>query len=136
MECPPLPCFEMKCRQFGITPQFFTASYLVVGIPAAVLGFVAEALLYRTKSTKYPLGLLRERQPGLPRCPNRQRIWLGSCNGSCSHAPTYKGKPTFQPSSQTRHAELKTSTLENLRLELRNRFEGFELDEDTSPEDE
>ncbi len=32
--------------------------------------------------------------------------------------------------------KLKTTALENLRQELRNRFEGLELDDDTSPEDE
>ncbi len=32
--------------------------------------------------------------------------------------------------------KLKTTPLENLRQELRNRFEGLELDDDTSPEDE
>ncbi len=33
-------------------------------------------------------------------------------------------------------AKLKTAVLKNLRLDLRNRFEGMQLDEDASPEDE
>ncbi len=33
-------------------------------------------------------------------------------------------------------AKLKTAALENLRRELRNLFEGLELDKDASPEDE
>ncbi len=33
-------------------------------------------------------------------------------------------------------AKLKTVALEHLRLDLRNRFEGLQLDEDASPEDE
>ncbi len=33
-------------------------------------------------------------------------------------------------------AKLKTAALEHLRLDLRNRFEGLQLDEDASPEDE
>ncbi len=33
-------------------------------------------------------------------------------------------------------AKLKTAALENLRLELRNCFEGMKLDEDACPEDE
>ncbi len=32
--------------------------------------------------------------------------------------------------------KLKTAALEHLRLDLRNRFEGVQLDEDASPEDE
>ncbi len=31
-------------------------------------------------------------------------------------------------------AKLKTAALEHLRLDLRNRFEGLQLDEDASPE--
>ncbi len=41
----------------------------------------------------------------------------------------YKYSPPFQPSSQTRYGE-------HLRLDLRNRFEALELDEDASSEDE
>ncbi len=33
-------------------------------------------------------------------------------------------------------AKLKTVALEHLRLDLRNRFEGLQLDEDAYPEDE
>ncbi len=33
-------------------------------------------------------------------------------------------------------SKLKTAALEHLRLDLRNRFEGMQLDEDASPEDE
>ncbi len=33
-------------------------------------------------------------------------------------------------------AKMKTVALENLRLDLRNRFEGLQLNEDTSTEDE
>ncbi len=33
-------------------------------------------------------------------------------------------------------AKLKTAALEHLRLDLRNRFEGLQLDEDAAPEDE
>ncbi len=33
-------------------------------------------------------------------------------------------------------AKLKTVALEHLRLDLRNRFEGLQLDDDASPEDE
>ncbi len=33
-------------------------------------------------------------------------------------------------------SKLKTAALEHLRLDLRNRFEGLQLDEDASPEDE
>ncbi len=33
-------------------------------------------------------------------------------------------------------AKLKTAALEHLRLDLRNRLEGLQLDEDASPEDE
>ncbi len=33
-------------------------------------------------------------------------------------------------------AKPKTAALEHLRLDLRNRFEGLQLDEDASPEDE
>ncbi len=33
-------------------------------------------------------------------------------------------------------AKLKTVALEHLRLDLRNRFEGLQLDEDACPEDE
>ncbi len=32
-------------------------------------------------------------------------------------------------------SKLKTAALEHLRLDLRNRFEGLQLDEDASPED-
>ncbi len=34
------------------------------------------------------------------------------------------------------HAKLKTFALEHLRLDLQNRFEGLQLGEDASPEDE
>ncbi len=33
-------------------------------------------------------------------------------------------------------AKLKTTVVKNLRLELQNRFDGLELDENASPEDE
>ncbi len=33
-------------------------------------------------------------------------------------------------------AKLKTAALEHLRMDLRNRFEGLQLDEDASPDDE
>ncbi len=33
-------------------------------------------------------------------------------------------------------AKLKTTAVKNLRLELHNRFDGLELDENASPEDE
>ncbi len=33
-------------------------------------------------------------------------------------------------------SKLKTAALQHLRLDLRNRFEGLQLDEDASPEDE
>ncbi len=33
-------------------------------------------------------------------------------------------------------SKLKTAALEHLRLDLRNRFEGLQLEEDASPEDE
>ncbi len=35
-----------------------------------------------------------------------------------------------------RHGKVKTVALEHLRLDLRNRFEGLQFNEDASPEDD
>ncbi len=42
----------------------------------------------------------------------------------------------FNRPSKLDTANMKRAVLEHLRLDLRNRFEGLQLDEDASPEDE
>ncbi len=59
-----------------------------------------------TRACTVPPDLLREGLPGLQQGWNRQRTWLGSCNGYCSPKPTHEGSPPFQSSSQTWHGEV------------------------------
>ncbi len=83
----------------------------------------------RLHASTVPLGLLRDRLPGLHRGSNRQRTWLGHAMVRARLRLRMKAARIPNRPAKLDTSKLKTAALEHLRLDLRNRFEGLQLDE-------